>query len=253
MKVSEKRIVIVGASSGLGLLMAESFASMGWKVGAAARTERPLVSLKEKNQENVEWMSIDVNSDDAAERLEKLISKTGGMDVYLHVAGICIENPSLASADEIRTVDTNVGGFTRLIDEAFNYFRHNNGGHIAAITSVAGTKGLADLPSYSASKRYQWIYLNALDQLSKREKLNIRFTDIRPGWTRTPLIDPNRRYLMAMEPEKVARSAVKAILAGKRVAYIDSRWSVMTLLWRLLPQSIWRTIPLRASSVPKEI
>lgn len=248
MNKNQKKIIITGASSGLGLIAAETFAQMGWRVGAAARREAPLKELKAKYPEAVEWSCIDINEPDASDRLLELAAKLGGMDVYFHVSGICIENPELDTANDLKTVHTNVGGFTRMIDTAFNYFRDNRlQGRIAAITSVAGTKGIADLAAYSAAKRYQWTYIDALEQLARRDGIDIRFTDIRPGWTRTHLIDSNRRYLMSMDSEMVAGSAVKAILKGRRITYIDHRWSVMAFFWRRLPQAIWRLIPLRAS------
>ena len=248
MSSSAKRIVIVGASSGLGRLAAESFARMGWKVGAAARNLAELEKLKSQFPDNIEITRIDVTDAKAAESLHALIDKVGGMDVYFHVSGICIENPSLDIDSEVRTAETNVVGFTRMIDAAFRYFRDNSlRGHIAALTSVAGTKGIADLAAYSAGKRYQWNYIEALEQLARREKADISFTDIRPGWTKTPLIDSSRTYLMAMKPEKVAKKIVSAVVKKKRVAVIDLRWALMYGLWRLLPSRLWTRIPLHSS------
>ena len=61
-------------------------------------------------------------------------------------------------------------------------------GHIAAITSIAGTKGLDPAPSYSATKAMQNVYLQALKQHARSRGLDIRFTDIRPGFVDTALL-----------------------------------------------------------------
>ena len=61
-------------------------------------------------------------------------------------------------------------------------------GHIAAITSIAGTKGLGPAPSYSATKAMQNVYLQALKQHARSRGLDIRFTDIRPGFVDTALL-----------------------------------------------------------------
>lgn len=241
-----QKIIITGASSGIGKFIALEFAKMGWMVGIAARNESALDEIKNKFPDNIKYLKIDVTEDDAPAKLLTLIDRLGGMDVYFHVSGILYENPVLDINEDLHTVETNVAGFTRMIDTAFHYFTDSRQrGKIAAITSVAGTKGIADLASYSASKRYQWTYLQALDQLARREKLPISFTDIRPGWTRTPLIDPNRSYMLAMKADKVARKAVKAILYHKRIAYIDCRWSILARLWRVFPSSLWTRIPLK--------
>ena len=87
------------------------------------------------------------------------------------------------------------------MDTAFDYFRKQGGGHLAAISSIAGTKGLGAAAAYSASKRYQNTYLDALAQLSRMQRLDIRITDIRPGFVDTPLLREGK-YPMLMRPEK---------------------------------------------------
>ncbi len=244
-----KRIVIVGATSGIGLKVAQIYAAAGWKVGIAGRSEDRLKELASRYPGCVEWERIDVTSEEVITRLHSLIAKLGGMDIYFHSSGIFYQNPSLDPAKEIATVQTNVEGFTRLITAAFRYFRENGGrGQIAAITSVAGTKGIGEAAAYSASKRYQQNYLEALEQLATIQKLAIRFTDIRPGWTRTPLLEAGRNYPMSMDLDRVAALTVRAIRTRKRVAVIDLRWSLLTTLWRLLPSSLWTKLPLHLSS-----
>ena len=93
-----------------------------------------------------------------------------------HASGIGKQNPNVDAEIELRTVNTNGMGFTRMIDAAFGYMVKHGGGHIAAITSVAGTKGLGMAPSYSAAKAFQNTYLQALEQLANMRKLHISFT-----------------------------------------------------------------------------
>ena len=61
------------------------------------------------------WQQIDVDSDDATEDLHKLIGRLGGMDLYFHSSGIGWENCSLDAEKEMRTVQTNAVGFTRMV------------------------------------------------------------------------------------------------------------------------------------------
>ena len=162
-----KRIVIMGASSGIGLRTAEIFALTGWHVGVAARNEGPLRALKEMFPTQVEYEAIDVTRSDAPHKLTELIRRLGGMDVYFHVAGIFSENPSLDLDKEVAVTETNTTGFVRMVDTAYHYFCLTRiKGTIAAVTSVAGVKGIGRMAAYSASKRFQWNYLEALEQLS---------------------------------------------------------------------------------------
>ncbi len=255
----ERKIVIVGASGGIGQRVASDFARMGWRVGAAARREDNLAALKSLYPDKVEYSVIDVTADDATQRLHGLMEKIGGMDVLLYAAGCGWMNPELDIADDIQTIGVNVTGFTKTVAAAYKYFKNKGNatkGRIAAITSVAGTKGLGSSVAYSASKRYQWTYLQALDQLAHIQKVNVGITDIRPGFVDTDLLkrkipgigEPDCRpgsLPMTLSLNYAAPRIVKAILNGKRVATIDTRWAILTALWRLIPDSAWRHIPIK--------
>lgn len=243
------RIVIIGATSGLGLRVAERLAEAGWLVGAAGRKDDVLDDLKKRYPDNVVTAHIDVTKSGAPKDLLKLISKMDGMDVYFHVAGIGYENSALNLHDEMATLETNVMGFVRMTATAYRYFRDTGtSGQIAAITSVAGTNGIGRLASYSSTKRFQQIYLRALNQLATIDGADIRFTDIRPGWVRTPLLNPDEEYPMTMRMPYAVPRIIKALLRRKRVAVIDWRWNLLVGLWRLIPNSLWVKIPVPVST-----
>ena len=238
-----KKIVIVGASSGIGLAVAEAFASRGVRVGLAARKTHVLHGLKEKYPDAVEYTRIDVTSSTAPEHLRELIDKLGGMDIYVHIAGIGHRNPDLDPDLEADVVNTNCTGFTRMIAAAYGYFRERpGGGSIVALTSVAGVRGMGDLAAYSASKRFDYTYLEALDQRIRKEGRNITLTDIRPGWIRTPLLDPAKKYHMQMGLDYAVAQVIRAIVRRPRYAYIDWRWGVLAALVRAVPPCLWRRL-----------
>lgn len=242
-----KKIVIIGASSGIGARVATDFARMGWRVGIAARREDMLKEIKTLYPDRIEYMAFDVTAPDAADRFYDLIELIDGMDYLLCAAGCGWQNPDLDSTKDTRTVETNVMGFTRIVTAAYKYFKetaNNTPGHIAAITSVAGTKGIGVSAAYSASKRYQWTFLQALDQLAHQQHVNVKITDIRPGFVDTPLLDGSRTYPMEMSIDYVAPRIEMAMLKDRRVAVIDSRWAVVTALWKLIPDVLWRHLAL---------
>lgn len=246
-----KRIVIMGATSGIGLNLAEKLASQGMQLGVAGRKTEVLRELQQKYPSQIHYETIDITRDDAPERLEALVERLGGMDVYVHVAGIGFDSDPLDPAHELATMQTNVVGFTRMIDAAYLYFRDHNGGrgHIAAITSVAGTNGTGRLAAYSASKRFQQTYLRALNQLATIGGLKIRFTDIRPGWIRTPLLDPDRNYPLIMQLPYAVNRIARALKSRARVAVIDWRWNILVGLWRLIPNALWVRLPIPVDSL----
>jgi len=235
-----KKAIIVGASSGIGQEVARLLLADGWHIGVAARREEPLMALKATAPEEV--MTIDVTKEDAGEQLLMLIERLGGIDLYFHASGIGKQNRTLTEDIELRTMATNAVGFTRMIGTAYRYFAERGNGHIAAISSIAGTKGLGPAPAYSATKALQATYLQALEQQARQRGLNIRFTDIRPGFVKTALLDDEFPYPMLMKPEAVAQDIVESIHRGRHVRIIDYRYRALTFIWRLIPRWIWRRI-----------
>ena len=234
-----KKAIVIGASSGIGREVARLLINEGWTVGAAARRED---LLKELGAAAIE--KIDVTQKDATVRLRTLIDRLGGMDLFFYTSGIGKQNRELKEDIELATIQTNGLGFTRMIGEAYRYFAERGLGHIAAITSIAGTKGLGPAPSYSATKAMQNVYLQALEQQANSRGLNIRFTDIRPGFVDTALLDGDYRYPMMLKPENVAKDILSAIHRHRHIQVIDWKYRLLTSLWRRIPRCLWRHLPI---------
>lgn len=138
-------------------------------------------------------------------------------------------------------------GFIRMVDTAFIYFRKSGGGHLAVISSIAGTKGLGVAPAYSATKRFQNTYIDALEQLSYLQKLNIRFTDIRPGFVATDLLNDGKHYPMLMKADKVGCAITRALKHEKRIAVIDWRYRILVFFWKMIPCWLWKRLPVKTN------
>ena len=232
-----KKAIVVGASSGIGLEVARMLREKGWTVGAAARRVERLAEFQFS-------APIDVDAEDASARLLALVGRVGGMDLYFHASGVGHQNRMLSEAIELQTVMTNGLGFTRMVGTAFRYMADHGGGHIAVISSIAGTKGLGPAPAYSATKAFQNTYIQSLEQLANARHLNIRFTDLRPGFVDTDLLNDGRRYPLLLKKTDVARDIVRSIERHRHVRVIDWRWRMITALWRRIPRFLWRRLPL---------
>ena len=239
MRQPGKKAIVIGASSGIGHEVAKILMEQGWTVGVAARRVELMQGLGAAAVEQ-----IDVTSNSANEALQSLISKMGGMDLFFYASGIGKQNRELKEDIELATLQTNGVGFMRMIGEAYRYFAGQGSGHIAAITSIAGTKGLGPAPSYSATKAMQNVYLQALEQQANARGLNIRFTDIRPGFVDTALLSGDFHYPMMLKPDKVAKEIVWAINHHKHIRIIDWRYRILTALWRRIPRFLWRKFKL---------
>lgn len=239
-----KRAIIIGATSGIGKEVAQRLLSEGWQIGIAGRRQSALEDFRQIAPEQIKIQSLDVTQEDSAGKLDALIHQLGGMDLFLLSSGIGFQNMDLKMEIELNTARTNVEGFIRMVTAAFDYFKKTKKGHIAVISSIAGTKGLGVAPAYSATKRFQNTYIDALAQLARMQHLNIRFTDIRPGFVATDLLR-NGKYPMLMHADKVAEYIVRALKHKKRVTVIDGRYRLLVFFWRMIPRWLWERLPIR--------
>ncbi len=258
-----KKAIVIGATSGLGREIAMNLVREGWAVGIAGRRVELLEELANemntiirlvsvgplKEEDNMSgrgeavYERIDVTTEDAVEGVERLVERLGGMDLFVNVAGVGFQNPTLDPKVEKHTFDVNGYGFMRMVGWAYNYFKREEcEGQIAIVSSIAGTMPLGTAAAYSATKRMQSHYLTALAQLARMEGVGIKFTDIRPGFAATDILNPNKHYPMMMEKEYAGRLATRAILKKRRVAVIDWKFAVLTFFWTLIPRCVWERL-----------
>lgn len=236
--VAAKKIVIIGATSGIGRAMAEMFAQAGYCVGVTGRRTTLLEELKSLYPGLIYVQSMDVCSNEAAIKLQELIVEMGGMDILFVNSGYGKELPELDPEVELQTVNTNVTGFTQLVAFAYNYFKQQGSGQIAVTSSVASVRGLRQAPAYSASKRYMRHYVDCLAQRAHHEKLNISFTTLMPGFIATDFLT-GYAYPLVVPLSKVRNAMFRAIVHKKREVYLPFRWKIIVVLWRFLPKWIW--------------
>lgn len=234
-----KRIIIIGASSGLGKFLAEKYIEKGYIIGIAARREEELKALKSINPERVFYTVMDTREKSSKEKLVSLIEKTGGMDVFIYSSGYGKINPSLDYEIEENTIGVNINGFTLLINYAYKFFQSKGGGQIVNISSVAATRDIGFSASYGSTKKFQLMYFNCLRKLARQNNFPLVVTSIQPGFIQTDFIEKDN-YPLISSLEKGGNLIFRAIENKKSRAYIPGFWRIIALVWLGIPNFIWR-------------
>ena len=247
--MADFRAIIIGATSGIGREVARSLAQRGVVLGIAGRRAERLEELvAEFGSERIFTAVMDVREESATEALDTLIRKVGAPNLLLYASGIGKQNPELNEEIECQTVLTNSLGMVRIVDHFLNYVkrepRYNakHKAHIAVITSVAGTMGMGSAPAYSATKSMQSSYLVALSQHARMERMPAIFSDIRPGFVATEILNPEKRYPMLISVERAAEHILRGLRHRRRIITFDWRFKLLTLFWRLIPRCFWERI-----------
>ncbi|MGL4305000.1 MAG: SDR family oxidoreductase [Mycobacteriaceae bacterium] len=244
--MARTKILITGASSGLGEGMARRFAAQGRDLALCARRIDKLEALrsellKANPSSTVLVEELDVNDHAAvAEVFSALDQKIGGLDRVIVNAGLGKGAPigTGKAYANIETVQTNLVAALAQTEAALELFRDRNNGHLVLISSMSAVRGLPKtLAAYSASKAG----LAALGQGLHTEfaKSPIRITTILPGYIRTAMSEQAPKSPLMADTDAGVDSLVKAIEREPARAVVP-RWPWVPIDWALrsLPDAI---------------
>ncbi|WP_207515300.1 SDR family NAD(P)-dependent oxidoreductase [Longitalea luteola] len=235
------KVIIIGASSGIGRELAKQYIALGHTVAVTGRRQELLLELKRQHPA-IHTACFDVQGAEAIGQLEALIARMGGLDLLIYSAGYGEPSEDLVAAIEIDSTATNVMGFVKIAAFTFNYYLKQGGhGQLAVISSVAAVRGNSFTPAYSAGKAYISNYAEGLNIKARKLNTSIFITDIRPGFVNTKMAKGQGQF-WAAPVEKAARQIRTAIAARKRVAYVTKRWRLIASIMKLLPFWIYRKI-----------
>jgi len=137
------------------------------------------------------------------------------------------------------TIDTNVIGWTFVVDMLYNLFEQQGHGHLVAITSAGGLRGEPMAPAYSATKAYQINYMEALRKKAYKAGGKITVTDVRPGLVDTAMAKGEGLFWV-MPVEKVARQIYTAIRNKNSKIYVTKRWHLLAAINKNLPFKLYK-------------
>jgi len=235
------RVIIIGATSGIGRELAMLYARNNWLVGASGRRKDLLHSLQQEFPENIITECFDVTEDENIESIKNLTQQLGGLDLLIYNSGYGEVSKNLDWTIDNNTIKINVNGFAEIVNFTFNYFVTEGKGHIAAISSIAGIRGNSTAPAYSASKAFMSTYLEGLYIKTVKLKLPIYITDIQPGFVKTSMAKSGGQFWVS-SVEKAALQIFNAINQKKRRAYITKRWWIIAKIFRWIPMAIYKKI-----------
>jgi short-subunit dehydrogenase len=239
--MTQKKIIIIGATSGIGKELALLYAESGCLVGITGRRENLLQELKQIHPGQIFTSCFDVMQNENQDKVEQLIIEMGGLDLLVYNSGYGATSTELQWELENTITKTNVNGFVEIVSFAFNYFVRQGYGQIALTSSVAALRGNSWAPAYSASKAFMSNYAEGLNIKAKKLGKNIVVTDLRPGFVDTKPDKGTGRFWVA-PPKKAAVQIIAAIEKKKRIAYITKRWWLVAQILRVLPYSLFRRL-----------
>ena len=233
------RVVITGASSGIGEALARHYAAQGATLGLISRRH-----------------GVDVTDETAmAAAAQDFVRRHGAPDLVIANAGIGVgtDGADLRDIAKLRkTLETNVAGLAATLAAFAPAMREAGRGTLAGIASVAGFRGLAGNGAYCASKAAAITWMESL-----RAELygsGVSVVCVCPGYIDTPMTRVNRFHMpFLLSADEAARRIARAIARKRRLAVIPWQMALVSVLLRAMPGWLFDRIASRAPRKPKDV
>ena len=242
------RVVITGASSGIGEALARHYAAQGATLG--------LISRRKTETANGESYPVDITDEAAMGRVaQDFIERFGVPDLVIANAGISSGTSGADGGDiaKLRKVlEVNVAGLAATLAAFAPAMREARRGTLVGIASVAGFRGLAGNGAYCASKSAAITWMESL-----RAELygsGVSVVCICPGYIDTPMTRVNRfRMPFLISTDDAARRIARAIEAKRRLAVIPWQMALVSVLLRVMPGWLFDRLASRAPRKPRDV
>ena len=234
-----KRVWILGASSGIGYALAEQLYALGAIVIVSARTREALEGFVREHPGSVA-VPVNVSSADAVRTVTEKVLRQGSIDLLCYCAGhyqpmraTALDLPELLLHHEINTL-----GALHVLTASVPAMVKHGQGHISLVSSVAGFRGLPQSLAYGPTKA---ALINLAETLYlDLQPLGLGVSVINPGFVKTPLTEKNEFHMPALiTADEAAEEIIKGWSHGNFEIHFPKRFTLVMKILRVLPYRLY--------------
>ncbi|MBM9575901.1 SDR family NAD(P)-dependent oxidoreductase [Leptospira sp. 201903070] len=242
-----KKIIVVGASSGIGKELSILLLEQGHTVTLVARRDKELKSIAAPFNTSKETKAFIIkqdvtNFDQVDSAFQKAVKSMKGLDEIYYASGIMydIKPEEFDTTKDIEMLNTNLLGCVAWLNPAAFYFQNQKSGKIIGISSIAGDRGRRGNPVYNTSKAGMNTYLEALR--NRLGVLGIQVLTVKPGFIDTAMTQGLKGLFWLISAKEAASIILKAADGGKECIYVPARWGLVGLIIRMIPSFIFKRL-----------
>lgn len=244
-----KNVLVIGATSGIARAMSDRLAREGARLFLVGRSAPRLEDLR-SHLKTLGAAEVGIAAADLVDKaacrqaIESGIEALGKIDLAVFAQGVLGDN-SIATREPdagLQLIDVNYSSVVHGLILVANQLRAQRSGSLAILGSVAGDRSRKSLYAYGATKAALAFYATGLS--AELEPHGVHVCLIKPGPIDTPMTRHLKRGLLMASADTAARLILVAIEKKRNVAYVPGFWRVILAVFRLIPESLFRRLPL---------
>lgn len=248
-KPEPRRILVLGATSGIAEAVCRRWAKRGESLFLVARNEDKLAAvaadMRTRGAAYVDTAVADL--DDTAihaELLAHAINSLAGLDIAFLALGVLGDQPKAERSfpEAARILHTNLVAPVSLLTWLANYCAQRRAGTLVILSSVAGERGRKSNYVYGSSKAGLTVFVDGLRNRIDRD--GVRVMTIKPGPVKTAMTAGMKGSEKFADVESVAATLVKAIDRGTDIVYVPGIWRIIMAVIRSIPERIFKKLNL---------
>lgn len=252
MSFNKQTIFLTGASSGIGEALAIALAKKGAIIGLVARRKELLEKLKkecEKVGGTARAYACDVTDEDAVlAAATDFLHEFEHVDILIANAGIGGNNAETRALQPLavkKVIDINLLGAVNAVHAVLPQMLKRGSGHLVAISSLAGYRGLPKSAAYSASKAGLTAFFESVRLDTKHQGIDV--TIIHPGFIKTPLTAGRESKMpFLMELDDAIPLFIKAIERKRKFAAFPWQLAKVVQAGKFMPSWLYDRVASRA-------
>lgn len=243
-----KRVILVGATDGIGKALAEVYASRGCWVALLGRDPGKLAAVGADLARRFPDATVRTVVCDLTDRARlepayrEAVAAIGHCDVFVQNAAVMLDGDGESSdpAADALMFDVNTTAAAVMLGLAANDFSIARRGTLVGISSIAGDRGRKRNPAYCASKAGLSAFLEGLrNRLAPR---GVKVVTVKPGFVATRMMAGRENAFWVSPVEEAARTIVRRVAKGDEVFYVTRRWGLVALVMRHVPRFLFKRL-----------
>lgn len=237
-----KKIIVVGASSGIGAEIAKEHLKKGNQVALVARREEELKKISSEYKNAIQLKQDVKKFNESKKNFLELVNRLGGLDEIYYCSGLMykISSEEFPTEKDLEMIDVNFSGAVAWLNEAAILFQNLGRGKIIGISSIAGDRGRVGNPVYNSAKAALTTYLEALRNRLARKGITV--LTVKPGFIDTDMTKGIKGLFWLISANEAAKIIINAADKNKEDMYVPARWWFVATIIKLIPNFIFKKL-----------